>query len=194
MQWEKDNSEKSELEDIIRKSSSEVESLKQKLAQVEFDLKEARYEANQWSTKYQSLQEEKKNDEKMMQSKLHELQIKLEETNKQHEDRYVVIASESDKVCKIMDSFLETSQIKQNDALSKTMRHLLRKAIACMEKVKMTTTSSNINLADLRAHSTLVNKEVIDYCWDYNSLTSDLLYPVFECRLCGRFCNVGNVP
>lgn len=135
--------------------------MKKKLSQTEFDLKEVRYENNQWSTKFQALQEEKKNDDRMFQSKLSEMQMQLDNTNKLHEDRLTVIALESDKVCKIMDSFLETSQIKQNDSLSKTMRHLLRKAIACMEKVKMTTSNPNINIADLRAHSAVINKEVI---------------------------------
>jgi DNA repair exonuclease SbcCD ATPase subunit len=161
MQWEKDNSEKNELEDIIKKASSEIETLKQKLSQTEFDLKEARYEANQWSTKFQTLQEDKKTEEKMFQSKLNELQIKMDNMNKFHEDRYVIIALESDKVCKIMDSFLETSQIKQNDSLSKTMRHLLRKAISCMEKVKMTTTNSGISITELRSQTSLINQEVV---------------------------------
>ncbi len=134
--------------------------MKQKLSQTEFDLKEARYEVNEWLGKYQSLQEEKKADEKILQSKLNELQINLDSSNKSHEDRYIIIAHESDKVCKIMDSFLETAQIKQNDSLSKTMRHLLRKAIVSLEKVKATTIGPNTNITGVTSHSSLINKEV----------------------------------
>jgi hypothetical protein len=145
--------------DVLRKSAAEIETLKQKLSQAEFDLKETRYELAQSMKKNESLNEEKKQTEQICQSRLNDFQLRSEKESKQQEDRMIVIGLESDQACKILMNFLETTKLQKSDTLSKTMTHLMQKAIAALEKIKLAT-ASNSNM-DIRIQSSAINREVL---------------------------------
>lgn len=151
------------MEDILRNTTHELEQTKKKLANCEFELREAKYDTNQHIHKYQKIEEEKKHAEVVFQSKLTEMQLKQDMMIRIHEERYHTIALECDKVCTLLEGFVHTAEeCKRRENVSKTMRHILGKTISCLERVKIIATHPHLPLSEIKTKPHPSVKDVLN--------------------------------
>ena len=156
------------MEDILRQTTQDLEQTRKKLASCEFDLREAKYDASQASMKAHKLEEEKKHVEIVFQSKITELQLKHDFLIKLHEERYEAINGECNKVCKLLESFVNTAECHgtrdtaASSSSSRTLRHILGKTIGCVERVKIIATNPHTPLQEIKSKPHPAIREVLN--------------------------------
>lgn len=151
--WQSTSFEKNEYEDILRKLRSESEEAKRKASELEFSLREARYETTQWTTKFNQLEKEKENQESVYKKQLQDLQLKVESLVRQDDEKFNIISSESDKLSKLFEALIRSPELSH----SQTSQHIIAKARSYLHKIREFATTSEITLQDYRQRVAFTN-------------------------------------
>jgi DNA repair exonuclease SbcCD ATPase subunit len=147
---EKNSADKSELESILRSQSSELARAKTLLSQAEFDLKEARFEINQFAEKEGKLKDERRMVETNSRNAIAELQEKLQEKTKFSEDRSQIALFECEKLSKTLAAVYKAvvGGNSTSTGAPKTTRQLLDKALQDTAQLKAFLKSKSTALLD----------------------------------------------
>jgi chromosome segregation ATPase len=145
-QLQQSHSEKTEMEEIVRKMRYEIEQLKKKSSELEFDLKESRYEASQLHTKYSQLENDKNHQEGVYKAQISDLQSKVESIIHKDDDRFRCIAVDTEKLSKLFETLTRSADI----ASSQTSQHILLKARGMLTKVKEIASVKNFDSFEYR--------------------------------------------
>lgn len=145
---EKDSVERTEMEDIMRKISGELDQYRKKFTECEFDLKEARYELNQLQSKHTKLQNDKDHEAGVYKSQLHDLQLQLEGRHKDHDQRLVLISLENERLRKLLETLSSSHSSNEQSTVSRTRQHIIAKSIQCVDKIKQYSNTNGVKIDD----------------------------------------------
>lgn len=134
-QWERDTAEKSELEAILRATSSNLEQTKKRLTECEFDLREAKFELHQLTGIHSKAKEERIRQDQLHRSEMAELAAKAEASKSAHNEKAAVIAMECERITKLLETFCLNHDGRKAESICRTKRHLLDKAQAAVNKI-----------------------------------------------------------
>lgn len=133
------SADQSELELILRKQGGELSRSKAFASQLDFDLKEARFEINQILHREAALKEEKKIMEAKNAETIAELRAQLESKTRTHEERTQVSLFECDKLIKTLSSLYKSIFDGRSNGCTltpKTTKQLLDKATRDAEHLR----------------------------------------------------------
>jgi hypothetical protein len=155
--WQTSSVEKNEYEDVLKKMRCENEESRRKVGELEFNLREARYEATQWTNRYNQLEKDKENLEAVYKKQIQDLQLKIEGIVRQDDEKLNIIALESDKLSKLFEALVRTPELSH----SQTRQHIITKARGFLHKIKEFSTTSSITIHEYRQRVAL-NSAAID--------------------------------
>jgi hypothetical protein len=143
--WQRDDSERVETDAMLKEARNELNTCQQRCSEYEFELRQAKYDMSQMVNKYNKLKEEKDLSESIQKNKLLESQFQLESTIKRQEEKYHIIAMESEKNARILEKMV--SQVgfdvgKKHDG-GRTYHHLLEKVVAGNHRIRTVVNSSS---------------------------------------------------
>lgn len=130
----------------MRKLRNDCDDWKKKASELEFDLREARYEITQWTNKYSRLETEKEHQETIFKNQIQDLQLKVEGVIRQDDDKFQVIYLECEKLSKVFDALAKNSEFTE----SKTSLHILSKAKTFLHKIREFSSTGEMSNADYR--------------------------------------------
>lgn len=135
---DKNSADRSELESIIRRQSSELTRTQNLLSQTDFDLKEARFEMNRIHEREAKLKDEKQLIETKSKEIIGELKQQLQQKNIVAGERTQIAVFECDKLIKTLASLYKSVfDGRGSNALApKTTKQLLDKASRDAENLK----------------------------------------------------------
>jgi dsDNA-specific endonuclease/ATPase MutS2 len=133
--------EKAEIEEIMRKLRNDADEAKKKAAEMEFSLREAKYEVTQWTNKYSRLESEKDHQDAVYKTQIQDNQSKIESLLRQTDEKFQVISHESEKVSKLFETLLRSSEFSH----SQTNQHILSKTKGIINKIRQIALSTDFN-------------------------------------------------
>lgn len=136
------------MESVVQKSRNELDNCRKKLTDCEFDLREAKYEITQLMTQVQKLEDERNLMQTVHQSQILEIRLKSESALKSSEEKHHLISLESQKVIKLLDKFISSSESSiggGGGAMMKTQQHILDKLVTGISKIQQINTGSSSN-------------------------------------------------
>ncbi len=140
------DTDKIEMMEIMKKLRSEVEESRKKSQQLEFDLREARYEVTQLTNNISKISEEKSHQEAIYKSQLQDFQLKLESSVRQNDEKYSIITVECDKLKRLY----ETLSITNDSSQGRTKKHVLSKVFQSLEKIRSLSANYSLDMAEIR--------------------------------------------
>ncbi len=145
---EKDSVERTEMEDIMRKLSSELDQYRKKFTECEFDLKETKYELNQLQAKHSKLQSDKDHEAGVYKSQLHDLQLQLEGKSKDHDQRLLLISLENERLRKLLETLSSSHSPNEQSTVSRTRQHIIAKSMQSIDKMKQLSNTNGVRIDD----------------------------------------------
>eukprot|EP01038_Epipyxis_sp_PR26KG_P004237 gene4237-6014_t len=145
LQLDRNLADKDELENIILTNSNELSKSKQILNNVEFDLREARFEIAQLKSKEEKNRIEQLKIDLKNKQIIHELKASLEKFKTDTNERNKLISIECDRIMQLLqgtqrslatDNNIYTNLNANNVVKSRTVQHLHEKAINGIQNMK----------------------------------------------------------
>lgn len=145
-QWQQSVAERTEIEDVMKRLRNDAEEWKKKATELEFDLREAKYQVTQWTNKYSRLETEKDHQESVYKTQIQDYQLKVESLIRQNDEKLQVVSMECEKLSKLFDTLVRSSEFSQ----SQTNQHILSKAKGFIGKIRQISTTENFNAQEYR--------------------------------------------
>lgn len=120
----------------MRKLHEEIDQLKKRLSDTEFEMREAKYELSQSNLRFNQFKEEKLHSESAYQNQIRELSLQIENEKRNSFETKRFVNKEIEKIQKLLENIQSTESLSTKESISRTKIHMMEKAFECIKLVK----------------------------------------------------------